>query len=407
MTQNTINEDQIPDELTGIQEFCLAAAGGIMVANAYYIHPIISEVAKDMSVSAAVIGIVPALNQFALALGIFFLLPLGDRYSNRRLSIIFAAGQTISLGLMAWAHGFTLFVIGSTMLGFFTIAPYLLPAYASKRVSSSRLGSVTAKLTAGTIFGILLARMGAGLIAQYYDWHLVYVIAAGLMVSATLALPLFMEGRKQTPGTKQEGSYLQLVTSLFPLLKAHPQVLMSGIIQALNFGIFLSVWLGLALHLTSPAMGYGTDVVGYLAGFAIVALFATPRLGKLADRIGARKMRFRLSLVQLAGVALLWPLGSSLWLLLIPILIMNTVGPSIDVTGRMTTFELAPEIRTRLLTAYVMCMFIGAGISSWAATVSYEFAGWPGNAALGMALSLALVGLSWRETRRTKQGQNL
>ena len=33
----------------------------------------------------------------------------------------------------------------------------------------------------------------------------------------------------------------------------------SGLIQALSFGVFLAVWLGLGLHLTSPEMGFAAD----------------------------------------------------------------------------------------------------------------------------------------------------
>lgn len=385
--------------LTRTTEFMLAAAGGVMVANAYYIHPIISEVADHFAVSASTIGLVPALNQIALALGIFLLLPLGDRFSNRQLSIVFALGQTASLLVMVFAPGFGLFLTGSTLMGFFTIAPYLLPAYASKRVSPDRLGAVTATLTAGTIFGILLARVGAGVITEYFGWHWVYVTATAAMLLTTVTLPFVMEGRSVNRENASDTGYFTLLTSLFSLLKQHPQIIVSGIIQALNFGIFLSVWLGLALHLTSPEMGYGVDMVGYLAGFAIVALFATPRLGKWSDKIGAEEARFRTSLVQMVGVALLYPLGGSLLLLLIPIVIMNTVGPAIDVAGRMTTLSLAPGIRTRLMTAYIVLMFVGAGFASWAGTATYEIAGWAGNSALAFILSATLVLLSWWQAR--------
>jgi MFS family permease len=388
--------------LSRAKEFVLAAAGGAMVANAYYIHPIISEVAADFSVSATTIGLVPALNQIALALGIFLLLPLGDRFSNRQLSIIFAAGQTVSLGLMVLSTSFVPFLIGSTILGFFTIAPYLLPAYASKRVSPDRLGAVTATLTIGTIFGILIARAGAGLVAQYFDWHWVYVIAVIFMIVTTVTLPLIMEGRRARATEEPQQSYFALVTSLFPLLREHPRVIVSGVIQALNFGIFLAVWLGLALHLTSPKMGYGVDVVGYLAVFAVVAMFVTPKLGAWADKVGPQKARFRISLVQLAGVSLLWPFGESLWLVIIPVIIMNTAGPGIDVAGRMTFLSLAPEIRTRLMTGYIMIMFIGAGFASWAGTASYEIAGWAGNAALALLMSMGLVVLSYLQARKAE-----
>ena len=386
--------------LSRAAEFWLAAIGGVMVANAYYIHPIISQVAADFGVSAATIGLVPALNQIALAVGIFLLLPLGDRFSNRQLAILFGVGQTASLGLMVYSDTFEGFLLGSTILGFFTIAPYLLPAYASKRVSADRLGAVTATLTIGTIFGILVARLGAGIIAQYCEWRLVYIIAGLLMAATTLTLPFVMEGRREDRAKEVKQSYGALVMSLFALLRAHPEVLISGVIQALNFGIFLAVWLGLALHLTSPEIGFGVDIVGYLAVFAIVAMIVTPKLGALADRIGAEKARFRISLVQLAGIALLYPFGDNLWLLIIPIVVMNTVGPGIDVAGRMTSLSLAPEIRTRLMTGYIMLMFTGAGFASWAGTASYEVAGWAGNSALAFAMSLGLVGLSWWQWRK-------
>ena len=69
---------------------------------------------------------------------------------------------------MAFAQDFVLFVIGSTTLGFFTIAPYLLPTYESKRVSVDRLGRTTATLAVGVMAGILAARTGGSVIAEHF-----------------------------------------------------------------------------------------------------------------------------------------------------------------------------------------------------------------------------------------------
>ena len=109
--------------LTQRELFLLAFAGAVVTANAYYIHPIISLVAKDFGVSPSEIGLVPALNQIALAAGIFFLLPLGDRFGNRELATLFAAAQLAGLCVMAFASSFWMFVAGSTFLGFSTITP--------------------------------------------------------------------------------------------------------------------------------------------------------------------------------------------------------------------------------------------------------------------------------------------
>lgn len=383
----------------------LAFAAAVVTANAYYIHPIIALVAKDFGVSHADIGLVPALNQIALALGIFVLLPLGDRFSNRRLATLFAAGQLLGLAVMALASEFWIFVAGSTFLGFSTITPYLLPAYASKRVEPQRLGQATATLTTGVIAGILVARVGAGWVGEHLGWRTVYYGAAGVMLIVTLLLPRIMEDRDKSEAEPPKQSHLSLVLSVFPIIRQHPEVLLSGAIQGLGFGIFLAVWLGLGLHLTSPEMGYGADTVGYLAAISLLNLFTTPSLGAWADRTGPRLARFIISLIQFCAVALLGLLGHSLWLLILPLILMNLVGPLIDITGRMTFLTLPAGVRTRLMTAYIVLMFIGGGLASWAATWVYEHDGWHGTALLAAGLSATLVALSFL-AMRLEQGRN-
>ncbi len=387
-----------PPRLTRRQELMLALAAAVVTANAYYIHPIIGDVADSFGVSDARIGLVPALNQLALAVGIFLLLPLGDRFSNRTLTLLFTVGQCAGLAIMTIAESFAVFTAGSTLLGFFTIAPYLLPAYASRRVAPERLGHVTATLTAGVIFGILIARVGAGVVAEYVGWRAVYWIATGAMIAIAVALPRIMP-KLEIEGGAAPSSYRGLVLSIFPLLRSHREIIISGAIQGIGFGQFIALWLGLALYLTSPQMGYGTDVVGYLAGFAAVSILSTPRLGRLADRVGPRKARLYFAIIQTFGIALLIPFGGNLWLLTIPIFIGNLVGPAIDVTSRMTFLALEPELRTRLTTIYIVMMFIGGGIGSIAGTAVYDAYGWNGTALyiLGSCILLtALAALSWK-----------
>ncbi|MEL6830726.1 MAG: MFS transporter, partial [Pseudomonadota bacterium] len=373
-----------PKPLSENDILLLTLASAVVTANAYYIHPIIARVADDFGVSHALIGIVPAANQIALAVGIFLLLPLGDRVSNRVLTSIFVAAQFVSISLMAFAEQFELFVLGSTVLGFFTIAPYLLPAYASKRVPVEQLGKVTAMLTTGVIGGILVARAGAGVIGEYYGWRTVYYIASGLMLAISILLPLSMDKgeRPNTESSKQ--SYVQLLGSIVALVRDYPQILLYGAMQGLGFGTFLAVWMGIGLHLTSPEMGYGVDTVGYLALIALVNLFMTPRLGAWADRIGAHRARIIVAGVNFLGVAALPFVGHSLWLLIIPITIMNIAGPLVDVTSRMTFLKEAPDIRTRLMTVYIVMMFVGGGVASWSGTATYDWAGWIGNSLLAV-----------------------
>jgi MFS family permease len=392
-----------PALLTRTQERALALTIAVVTANAYYIHPIIGDVARGFGVGEAEIGLVPALNQLALAFGILLLLPLGDFYSNRRLCLVFVAGQTLCLGGMVLAQQFALFNAASTLLGFFTIAPYLIPAFASKRVAPERLGQVTAKLTAAVIFGILVARMGAGIIAEHADWHTVYVCAFVLMAAVSAFLPFAM--RSEVQPVKQPGApYSALIASVFTLAAKHPDMRISAAIQGLNFAIFTASWLALALHLTSPALGYGTDDVGYLAGIAAVSVITTPRLGRWADKVGPRRARVVAAMVQLSGIALLYPLGFSIWSVIVPLFLVNLVGPTVDVTGRMTLFTLAPEIRTRLTTSYIVTMFVGGAVGSALGTGVYDAGGWAATCALLLAMSCGVLTLAFYAERRWQAG---
>ena len=224
-----------PRTLSHAELLLLTLAGAVVTANAYYIHPIIARVAEDFGVSASTIGLVPALNQVALSLGIFLLLPLGDRINNRRLVLIFVVAQFLALVMMALSGQFMMFLIGSTILGFVTIAPYLLPAYVSKRVDPAHLGHVTATLTTGVILGILLARAGAGMIGEYLGWRTVYYIAAGLMLVIALVMPLIMDAEEPEPVRQDQMGYFALLASMGPMLRVYPQILLSGLDSGVEF----------------------------------------------------------------------------------------------------------------------------------------------------------------------------
>lgn len=349
------------------------------------------------------IGMVPALNQLALALGILLLLPLGDWLSNRRLVTIFTVGQFLSILGMTFAQNFAIFVLGSTILGFVTIAPYLIPTYVSKRIPPEKLGHATAIITTATIFGILIARASSGLIAEHFGWRAVYIIASSLMLIVSIAFPYLLER-----GTRKrsEQNYFALLSSLPALVRSHSHVLNSGAIQGLNFGGFLCVWMGIGLHLTSPSMGYGVDIVGYLALLAMVNLYTTPKLGKWADKVTPRKARFLMASIRTLAIFGFFFVGDTIWLMMIPILLANIVGPTIDVSGRMITLAEPATVRTRLMTVYIILMFIGAGIGSWAGTLAYDWAGWAGAISVAFLMGVLSTFLSAASFFGQKQIKN-
>ena len=95
--------------------------------------------------------------------------------------------------------------------------------------------------------------------------------------------------------------------------------------------------------------------------------------------------------MQTAGFALLLPLGASMLLLTIPILVASVVGPAIDVTSRMIFLSRDPALRTRLTTVYIVMMFVGGSIGSIAGTALFDAFGWTGIALYVFASCLCLT----------------
>ena len=61
---------------------------GAIVANIYYAQPIIGLIAPDIGLTNTMASLIVSLTQIGYALGLFFLVPLGDMLENRRLMII-------------------------------------------------------------------------------------------------------------------------------------------------------------------------------------------------------------------------------------------------------------------------------------------------------------------------------
>ena len=213
------------------------------------------------------------------------------------------------------------------------------------------------------------------------------------MLRVSIPVSVEKEERWRDETSPIEG-YGVLLASLWPIIKNMPDVLLAGLLQALSFGFFLALWLGIGLHLTSPAMGYGVDVVGYLAVLAVSNVFFAPWSGRLADRIGPEKARMLFATTQLIGALLLLISGNNIWIMILPILFSNFGGASMDVANRTILFGRAPEIRTRLMTIYIVIMFIGGGFSSWLGTAVYTSSGWDGMALLSILFASTIMALS-------------
>jgi predicted MFS family arabinose efflux permease len=364
-----------------------AFAAGVSVANFYYVQPLLVDIGRSFGLDEAVMGLVPTLTQVGLGFGVLLLLPLGDVIDNRRLVSGAIALQAVALLVMATASNLILFFAASMVMGFTGITSYLLAPYVAHLVPSAERGRIIGLIARGAIIGILLARTVSGFIGYYIGWRAVYLFAAIAMLALLWLLRRYMAPLPR-PTT---APYAHLLLSLGKLVRNEPAVRRTVFTQALNFGSFNTLWLGLSLYLESPAFGLHSDSVGMFGLLGAAAAVAAPLAGRLVDRKGPQvTLRFALALTVAAWLFMVFAQG--IIGVVVGIILIDLGASATDVSNRTILFRLHPDIRTRLMAVYSIGMFFSAGILSLLTTILWAHAGWLGVCLLGLGVtSLAFL----------------
>jgi predicted MFS family arabinose efflux permease len=361
----------------------LAAACGLAVANANYAQPLLIAMGLSLHLSESMLGLIPALSQFGVTFGIAFLLPLGDVVPVRRLLTVTIILQAAALTGVAVAPDGASLLVMSLMVGFFGIAPYLLPPYATLRTPLAQRGRVTALLAQGVIVGMLLARSVSGVIGFHAGWRTVYALAAVAML--LLLWPLRRTIADEAALARS--GHLSLMRSVAVVFRTVPLVRWSALCQGLATGSFTTLWVGISLYMQGPAFGWRSDGVGALALIGAAATVAAPFVGAFADREGPRFSLLVALLLLLASWGILAMFGHAIAGIVAGMIILDLGATAADISNRTVIFSLRPDIRTRLATIYMIGKFGGGGIAAWLTGLAWSTYGWPGVCGLGGALA--------------------
>jgi predicted MFS family arabinose efflux permease len=87
-----------PDISSGMVRL-LAVAAGLIVANLYYAQTLVGPISAATGLSTEAAGLIVTLTQVGYAVGLLFIVPLGDLLENRRL--IFVALLVAAASLVA------------------------------------------------------------------------------------------------------------------------------------------------------------------------------------------------------------------------------------------------------------------------------------------------------------------
>lgn len=372
--------------LTSSLILLLSITCGVVVANMYYIQPIGTKVATSLSVSTSAIGILTMLTQLGYALGLLFLVPLGDVVDRPKLIIRMAALSAISLLAAFFAPSFTLFACASFLIGLLSIVPQIIIPYGAVLAGPKARGKVMGTLLSGLLVGILLSRTVSGIVASLFSWRMIYLFA--LVLVAILTGLLYWKMPRTQIKTTSSVSYLDSLKSLPYLVKTQRLLREASISGFFMFGTFSIFWSTLIFYISSPVYHWGTFEVGILAIFGLSGAVAAPIVGRLSDSYSERKIvGMGLAMQTLSFVALLVA-GSHLVVLLVAIILLDVGNQFGQVANQTRVQGLGEAASNRNNTVFMFMYFIGGATGSLLGTTMWQQFGWLGVTLTGLAFQL-------------------
>lgn len=363
---------------------------GAIVANIYYAQPIIELIAPDIGLSSTAASLIVSLTQIGYALGLFFLVPLGDLLENRRLMLVTTVVAILSLLGAAFAEQPNVFLLVSLLVGFSSVSVQMLIPLAAHLAPEESRGRVVGGIMGGLLLGILLARPIASLVADHFGWRAVFGSAAVVMIGISVVLATTMP--KRLPDHR--ASYGQLLFSLWTLLRTQPVLRQRAFYQACMFATFSLFWTAVPLEL-SRNHGLSQSQIAIFALIGAIGAIAAPISGRLADagytRIASLGALLFGALSFLPG--LVHPAYSVIGLAITGVVLDFCVQTSM-VLGQRTVYALDAASRSRLNALYMTSIFIGGAIGSAVASPLFDHGGWSWVLIAGTALPLiALLAL--------------
>ncbi|KZL38397.1 MFS transporter [Pseudomonas syringae pv. syringae] len=363
---------------------------GAIVANIYYAQPIIELIAPDIGLSSTAASLIVSLTQIGYALGLFFLVPLGDLLENRRLMLVTTVVAILSLLGAAFAEQPNVFLLVSLLVGFSSVSVQMLIPLAAHLAPEASRGRVVGGIMGGLLLGILLARPIASLVADHFGWRAVFGSAAVVMIGISVVLATTMP--KRLPDHR--ASYGQLLLSLWTLLRTQPVLRQRAFYQACMFATFSLFWTAVPLEL-SRNHGLSQTQIAIFALIGAIGAIAAPISGRLADagytRIASLGALLFGALSFLPG--LVHPAYSVIGLAITGVVLDFCVQTSM-VLGQRTVYALDAASRSRLNALYMTSIFIGGAIGSAVASPLFDHGGWTWVLIAGTALPLiALLAL--------------
>lgn len=347
---------------------------GIVVGNNYYNQPLLGLMAKDFAVTEATISTIAMLTQIGFALGLLFIVPLGDMVRRKKLILSIFALIILSLIGMVVAPTLPLLYLASFMVGFSSVVPQMFVPLTAELATEDNRSSAIGMVMSGLLLGILLSRVSAGFVGDLWGWKAIYYIAIGAMCVLVVLLAL----RLPDVQPNFNGSYGQLMRSLIHLIRTQPVLRLAAFRGALGFAGFSAFWIALVFHLEGEPFYAGSAVAGSFGLVGAVGALAASQVGRIAKKTST----YAIILGSIVLILLSWIIfyfgGYTYIGLIIGVILIDLGLQSMHISNQSSFFALPIRATNRLNTVYMFSYFVGGSLGTYLASQAWKYYQWEG-----------------------------
>ena len=368
----------------------MAIIAGLTVANCYYNQPLLELIRHDIGITEQSANLITVITQIGYALGLFFLIPLGDMFSRKRLILVNMSIAAVMAIVMAVAQNVWMLWGASLLIGACSVIPqFFIPIagqFSAPKNKSRNMGFVLS----GLLTGILTSRVISGYIGEWLGWREMFIIAAFVMLICMGVMLLMMPEMKRN----YEGTYRGLMSTMAEIIILHPSVRIYSIRAAFGFGSMMAIWSCLAFHLAQPPFRAGSDMVGMLGLCGIMGAVAASGIGKQVPKFGIRKFSLFGAGMQIMawGIALLF--GDTYAGLIAAIILVDIGLQCQQLSNQSGCLQEIPHASNRTNTIFMTTYFIGGSLGTFCAGYLWNRANWLGVCIVGITfafISLAIT----------------
>ncbi len=171
------------------------------------------------------------------------------------LAIVFVSAS-LTIGL-AITKSFVAFEVLNFIVGVATVTPPILLPFAADIAPPKKRGAAIAIVLSGLLFGVLLARVLAGVIGNFVTWRVVYYLAIVLQFGV-LALLYFVLPDWPAKNEGKGVTYFGILATMAKYAVTEPVLIQSSLMQFAASACYANFWVTLTFLLGGPPYNYST-----------------------------------------------------------------------------------------------------------------------------------------------------